>query len=156
MMSKLSSYDRYTLLLAAAAVLLVAGPVTAQEAEGPTVLTNDHLELTREGLASEGVVDAGAAPAQPIDSIPVLTADPAPVEEAPAPAPMETAEAEPEPAQEEVWRDEDETEPEVVEETKRQTVLTYELCMERSIRTGNGYSESDRVCRAVLSPPSAS
>ena len=33
------------------------------------------------------------------------------------------------------------------------TGLSFEACMERSIRAGNGYDESARVCRSVTAPP---
>ena len=145
--------------LAAAGSLLLAASVTlaADSSEAPIQLSNEHLELGREGLAEEGIVEAPPAPViesklSAIEDIPApaedATLDPEEplvlvLESEPEPEAEPEPEPEPEPAVE-IWRNVDETEP--------AARMTYPVCMERSIRGGNAFDESDRVCRVVTAP----
>lgn len=138
--------------------LLAAGPALASNPNAEptvTVLTNDHLDMTREGLAEaseQALVEAAV--------------EPAPEAEAVAPEPAVTAaagetddtdeEAAPEPS-DESWSDEDADEIQTLAAPiPADPDVTYAVCMERSIRTGNSYDESDRVCDAVFTGPPSS
>ena len=147
--------------------LLAAGPALASNPNAEptvTVLTNDHLDMTREGLAEaseQALVEAAVEPAPEVLDIDDLPEIGAPEAEAVAPEPAVTAaagetddtdeEAAPEPS-EESWSDEDADEIQTLAAPiPADPDVTYAVCMERSIRTGNSYDESDRVCGAVFS-----
>jgi hypothetical protein len=119
-------------------VLLAA--CASPSAEPAPALSNEHVDLTREVLAARPPIEA-VVPQKP-DPVVERPASNAPVREQVA-APAESSE---------VWTFEDDGEMRTTPAPKDavQAVLTYPLCMERSIRAGNRYAESSRVCGALF------